>query len=309
MSSGTTNPHGSQVIVGVIAGSGLYKLFTAENDVKYYKIETPFGSPSADVCVAVVNGVSCAFIPRHGSGHTLNPSEVNYRANIYALKLLGVRYLIGINAVGSLDSAFMPGDLALVDQIIDRTTKRQTTYFEDGIVAHVDYAFPTSRIFRFAARDLIHKSFPGLSEGKLGWRLHEKATTVTIEGPQFSTKAESQWNKSIGAHLVGMTTSTEAKLAREAEMAYVVIAMVTDMDAWSDAPHVIGNNVCNVMAENAEKTRKCVMQLIEMVGNNPFVDPAHSSLEHAICTKIDAVPKAVRQRLAIFLTKYSQFAP
>ncbi|ESL09031.1 methylthioadenosine phosphorylase [Trypanosoma rangeli SC58] len=303
-----SNPHGGPVLVGVMGGSGVYHLHTL-GDAKYYAIDTPFGRPSADVCVATVGGVQCAFLPRHGVGHTLNPSEVNYRANVYAMKLLGVRYLIAINAVGSLASEYKPGDLVLVDQIIDRTTARKSTFFEDGIVAHCDYAFPISGAFRTLARDVLHRTFPGLAAGTEGWQLHESGTIVTMEGPQFSTKAESLMNKQLGGHLIGMTTAPEAKLAREAEMAYLVIAMVTDMDAWSDAPHVLGADVQKTMALNIEKTRKSSLELIAAVGAAPFADPAHSTLQHAIATVPSATTKEVRERLALLLANYPSYAP
>ncbi|EAN98076.1 methylthioadenosine phosphorylase, putative [Trypanosoma cruzi] len=303
-----SNPHGSPVLVGVFGGSGVYQLHNL-NEVKYYAIDTPFGRPSGDICVAKVGGVDCAFLPRHGVGHVLNPSEVNYRANVYAMKVLGVRYLIAINAVGSLDSNYQPGDLVLVDQIIDRTTGRKSTFFENGIVAHCDFAFPTSAAFRKLARDAVHRTFPGLAAGKEGWRLHEQGTSVTMEGPQFSTKAESLMNKQLGGHLIGMTTATEAKLAREAEMAYLVIAMVTDMDAWSDAPHVTEANVRKTLEQNVDKSRTCTLEVISALGKDFFTDPAHSLLKHAITTSPSAISKEVRERLAVLLASCPHLAP
>ncbi|ORC85071.1 methylthioadenosine phosphorylase [Trypanosoma theileri] len=318
-----SNPHGSEVLVGVIGGSGIYRL-DALKDAKYYTIDTPFGAPSGEVCVANVNGVACAFIPRHGPNHSLNPSEVNYRANIYALKLLGVRYLLAVNAVGSLDAACHPGDVVLVDQVIDRTVGRPSTFFEKGIVAHVDYAYPTSNAFRQLAYDAILKVFPDSaapvenvnkddemsSYAARPWRLHKSGTAVTMEGPQFSTRAESLWNKSLGAHLIGMTTATEAKLAREAEMAYLVIATVTDMDSWCDGiPHVQAVDARRVMAANAEKSQKIMVEIIDAIGRSRFTDPAHSSMAYAVCTKPEAITREVRLRLAPLLAKYPQFAP
>ncbi|RNF16130.1 methylthioadenosine phosphorylase [Trypanosoma conorhini] len=303
-----SNPHGSPVLVGVMGGSGVYQLHTLA-DAKYYAIDTPFGRPSAEVCVATVGGVACAFLPRHGVGHTLNPTEVNYRANVYAMKLLGVRYLIAINAVGSLDSAYQPGDLVLVDQVIDRTTARKSTFFENGLVVHCEFAYPTSQAFRALSREVLHRTFPGLAEGTERWRLHESGTIVTMEGPQFSSKAESLMNKQLGGHLIGMTTAPEAKLAREAEMAYLVIAMVTDMDAWSDAPHVVGSQVQETMARNVEKTRKSSLEIITAVGAAPFTDPAHSVLQNSITTSPSAITKEVRERLALLLANYPHLAP
>lgn len=194
-------------------------------------MDTPFGRPSGLVCVAKVRNVTCAFIPRHGPHHSFNPTQVNYRANICALKQLGVKYVLAINAVGSLDDRYQPGDLVVVDQLIDRTYGRKSTFFEGGIVVHADFAHPTSHLFSKLAYTAMLHCFPGVGEGTADFSIHPSGTLVTMEGPQFSTKAESLMNKQLGGHLIGMTASTQAKLAREAEMAYCLVAMVTDMDA------------------------------------------------------------------------------
>ncbi|KAG8348932.1 putative Phosphorylase superfamily [Trypanosoma vivax] len=306
-----TSPHDAPVLIGVIGGSGMYN-FQAMQDVKHYSMMTPYGAPSGDVRVANVGGVWCAFIPRHGYQHTLTPDEVNYRANIFALKVLGVKYLIAVNAVGSLDERYKPGDIVLADQFIDRTTGRRSTFFENGIVAHVCYGYPASETFRNLAHKSISKAIPQinakLSNQFADWKLHSGATMVTMSGPQFSTRAESILNKSLNGHLIGMTTATEAKLAREAEMAYLVIAAVTDMDSWSDAPHVDAESVIKVMRANQEKVQMSLVEVLVDLGANMFEDPAHNALEFAISTKEEAITKEVKQRLAPLLAKYPRFA-
>lgn len=303
------NPHPEPVTIAVIGGSGVYKLDCLE-DAKYYDITTPFGAPSAAVCVAKVSGVTCAFLPRHGQHHQHNPSEVNYRANICALKQLGVRYIIAINAAGSLDADYVPGDLVVCDQLVDRTFARKSTFFDNGVVAHVDFAHPMSRTLRTLTAEALRDCFPEVAAGKGAFKIHNTGTIVTMEGPQFSTKAESLLNKQLGGHLIGMTTSTEAKLAREAEIAYVTVAMVTDMDAWSDAPHVDTAQVMKVVAANAEKAQRYPPVIIKALADNLYDDPAHHALTHAIVTKMDFLTQEVRERLApIVAEKYPTYAP
>lgn len=307
--SAYANPHPEPVLIGVIGGSGVYKLNWLQ-DAKYYNIDTPFGRPSADVCVAKVDGITAAFLPRHGVHHTLTPSEVNYQANICALKQMGVRYIIAINAVGSLDARYRPGDLVLVDQMIDKTMGRKSTFFGNGIVSHVDFAFPTSKKMIEVAHAAMLECFPEVKQGTAGWSIHPSGTLVTMEGPQFSTKAESLSNKQIGGHLIGMTASTEARLAREAEMAYLTVAMVTDMDAWSDEPHVDVSIVMKTVHDNAEKAQLYPPFIIRAVSAAGLDDPAHDSLKYAIVTPPEGVPAETRARLAPLLAKkYPQYAP
>jgi 5'-methylthioadenosine phosphorylase len=304
-----TSPHPVPVVIAVIGGSGVYKLDCLE-DPQYYDITTPFGSPSGRICVAKVSGVTCAFLPRHGEYHQYNPSEVNYRANICALKQLGARYILAINAVGSLDAEYTPGDLVVCDQLLDRTHARKSTFFDNGIVAHVDFAHPFSRTLRTVTVEALKDCFPDAAAGKDKFKIHSTGTIVTMEGPQFSTKAESLMNKQLGGHLIGMTTSTEAKLAREAEIAYVTVAMVTDMDAWSDAPHVDTKQVMKTVAANAEKAQHYPKMVIKFLADNLVDDPAHHSLAHAVMTKPEALTQEIRERMApIFGKKYPEFAP
>nr|AGT02672.1 S-methyl-5'-thioadenosine phosphorylase [Crithidia acanthocephali] len=303
------SPHPEPVLIAVIGGSGVYKLDCLE-DAHYYDMDTPFGKPSGDVCVAKVGGALCAFLPRHGIYHQYSPTEVNYRANICALKQLGVRYVLAINAAGSLDADYTPGDLVVCDQLVDRTVGRKSTFFDNGIVAHVDFAHPMSRTLRTVTHAALRDCFPEAAAGKDKFKIHSTGTMVTMEGPQFSTKAESLLNKQLGGHLIGMTTSTEAKLAREAEMAYITVAMVTDMDAWSDAPHVDTTQVMKIVAANAEKAQHYPEKIIKAVADNLFDDPAHHALGHAVMTKPEALTQEIRERMApILAKKYPQYAP
>ncbi|KPI88052.1 putative Methylthioadenosine phosphorylase [Leptomonas seymouri] len=303
------SPHPEPVVIAVIGGSGVYKL-NCLADAKYYDINTPFGPPSAPVCVAKVSGVTCAFLPRHGVHHQYNPSEVNYRANICALKQLGVRYVVAINAAGSLDADYTPGDLVVCDQLVDRTFARKSTFFEKGIVAHVDFAHPMSQALRDITIAALKDCFAEEAAEVGGkFKIHTSGTIVTMEGPQFSTKAESLLNKRLCGHLIGMTTSTEAKLAREAEIAYVTVAMVTDMDAWSDAPHVDTTQVLKTVAANAEKAQRYPPKIIKAISESLFEDPAHNALAYAVMTAPDSITRETRERLAPILGKYPKYAP
>lgn len=306
--SNIKSPYPEPVLLGVIGGSGVGKLDCLEG-AKNYDITTPFGAPSAPITIAKVAGFPCAFLPRHGTNYNILPSEVNNQANIYAFKVLGVRYVLAINAVGSLDAAYRPGDLVVVSQLIDKTFRRQTTFFGHGAVAFTDFAHPFSEKFRELAFNAMLKIFPEANVGK-AFKIHKAGTIVTMEGPQFSTKAESLANKQAGGHLIGMTTGPEAKLAREGEMAYCSVAMVTDMDAWSDEPHVDVTQVLATMAANASKAQKFPAAIIEALKQDLFVDPAHSALEHAIMTRPDCIPKETKERLYhIAGAKYQQFHP
>ncbi|CAD2222443.1 5'-methylthioadenosine phosphorylase [Angomonas deanei] len=341
------SPHPTPVLYAVIGGSGVYNLqFLSENKTRqYYTIPTPFGDASDTICVADIphpNDPSktfpCAFLPRHGRAHALNPSEVNYRANICALKILGVRVVLAINAVGSLDSHYAPGDLTLVSQVVDKTFTRSSTFFEKGCVAHVDFAHPTSELFSSLAFSALKKCFPEAEavetivddlndkivvQDTKKWKIHKKATAVTMEGPQFSSKAESLSNKhSLHGHLIGMTSATECKLAREAEMIYVCIAMVTDNDAWSEAPHVNVSAVMEVVKANGEKAQRYPQAILsewvtaveESEKNNKKEesllekDPASHALQFGIMTKVDQIPAETKERLRpLLIAKYPQY--
>jgi 5'-methylthioadenosine phosphorylase len=209
--------------IGVIGGSGLYQM-SALTDVREHDIETPFGRPSDKVLTGLLHGVHVAFLARHGRGHRLIPGEVPYRANVYALKSLGVRYLISVSAVGSLHEEIRPLDVVLPDQFIDLTKGRVGTFFGNGAVAHVSMAQPVcANLAAVLTSSIVELDFREVT-------LHTRGTYVCIEGPAFSTYAESQWYRSMGAHVIGMTNMPEARLAREAQMAYATLALVTDYD-------------------------------------------------------------------------------
>lgn len=303
------NPHSEPVRFGVIGGSGVYKLDCLHDPI-YYEVDTPFGKPSGPICVARVEGVLTAFLPRHGTHHSLNPSEVNYRANICAMKIMGVAYLLAINAVGSLDANYRPGDLAIVSQLIDKTVKRENTFFGGGVVAHVDFAHPTSQQMSSIAFTAMQACFPEVPAGTAGWKIHPTGTLCVMEGPQFSTKAESLLNKQLGGHMIGMTSCPEAKLAREAEMAYMIVAMVTDMDAWSDEPHVDVLAVMKAMAANSAKAQKYPAAILTALQEHVKEDPAHSALQYTIMTKPEAMSVELKEQLApLVAAKYPQYKP
>jgi len=291
-----TSPVSEPVLYGVIGGSGVYRMDGLE-DPKEYAITTPFGEPSDKITVAKVNGVSCAFLPRHNRHHYYTPTEVNYRANIYALKVLGVKYLLSITATGSLQEHMRPGDMVVVDQLIDKTFTRPSTFFGEGCVAHTVFAHPICSIFAKKAAAAIERSLPEV-------KVHHKGCLVTMEGPAFSTKAESLHNKKNGGDLIGMTTATESKLAREAEMAHCVIAMVTDMDAWSDEPHVDVSVVIATLTRNGNNAQIFTKAIIDELAKEEFVSEAHSALAVAIMTPKDVIPYSTRRKLEPLIGKY-----
>lgn len=237
--------------IGIIGGTGVYDPNLIE-DSKKIKVHTPFGKTSDLVTTGMFKGVELAIIPRHGSGHRINPSNVNYRANIWALKSLGVTHILASSAVGSLKEEYKPGDLVLVDQFIDRTHKRMTTFYEGDQVCHVSTAEP----FCPTVRQLLKQEAE-----KLKIRFHEKGTCVVVEGPRFSTKAESKMYQIWGADIIGMTMHPEATLAREAEICYATVAMVTDYDCWKDKP-VDLDEVIATMSKNVSKVKELFTAVI-----------------------------------------------
>ncbi len=228
--------------IGIIGGSGIYGVF---NPKKSTKVHTPYGVPSGNVEIGEISGVEVAFLPRHGKGHYIPPHKVNYRANIYALQTLGVERVIGVNAVGSLREEYKPGDTVIVDQFIDFTKKRDYTFYDGPKVVHISMADPFCPELR--------KVFIDTSRS-LGYRTHDKGTYVCIEGPRFSTRAESRMFRQF-ADIIGMTLVPEAQLARELEMCYVNISTITDYDVWAEKP-VTTEEVLRVMNENEEKVKK-----------------------------------------------------
>ncbi len=289
----------TQPLVGVIGGSGLYQM-DALIDVQEQRISTPFGDPSDVLVTGSVHGVRVAFVARHGRGHRLLPSEVPYRANIHALKQLGVRYVLSVSAVGSLREEFKPLDMVLPDQFIDLTKRRDSSFFGNGAVAHVSMAQPVCAQVSNALARAVQSVLA--AEGATGIGLHTSGTYVCIEGPQFSSQAESHWYRSMGAGVIGMTNMPEAKLAREAQMAYATLAMVTDFDCWHPVEaHVTANMALTNLLQNAGRAQKVVAEAIRLLGAEQPVSPAHSALQTALVTQPDAMAPDMRARLAALL--------
>jgi 5'-methylthioadenosine phosphorylase len=284
----------TSALVGIIGGSGLYHM-QALQDVAEHDIDTPFGKPSDTIVTGHIDGVHTAFVARHGRSHSLTPSEVPYRANIHALKQLGVRYVLSFSAVGSLREEFRPLDMVLPDQFIDLTRRREGTFFGAGAVAHASLAQPVcAQLSDVVARALV---LAGL-DARI--RLHRGGTYVCIEGPQFSTLAESNWYRSMGAGVIGMTNMPEAKLAREAQMAYASLNMVTDYDCWHPRePHVTANAaIANLMA-NAEHAQHIAAAAIRILGAEKPASDAHTALQAAMVTQPTSMSPEVFERLKV----------
>ena len=290
----------TQALVGIIGGSGLYQM-DALQDAREHQITTPYGAPSDVLVTGTVHGVPAVFLPRHARGHRLLPSEVPYRANIYAMKQLGVRYLLSVSAVGSLKEDFRPLDMVLPDQFIDLTKHRESTFFGRGAVAHVSMAQPicptAAAVLAQAVRKVLASEAPGH-----GVTLHEGGTYVCIEGPHFSSLAESNWYRSMGGGVIGMTNMPEAKLAREAQIAYTTLALVTDFDCWHPREaHVTADMALANLFKNAGRAQQVVAEAIRLLGAQPPVSDAHTALKNALVTQPDAMTPEVRTRLAALL--------
>jgi 5'-methylthioadenosine phosphorylase len=243
-----------QAEIGIIGGTGFYDPQFLRN-IKEKKMDTPYGPPSDAVTIGELGGKEVAFIPRHARKHTIRPSDVNYRANMHALKQLGVQWILSPSTVGSLREEFKPGDLVFVDQFIDRTTRREESFYESPKVCHISVAEPTCP----ELRKLLAKT-----AGEMNINCHKSGTYVCIEGPRFSTKAESRLFRSWGADVVGMTLVPECVLAREAEICYASISTVTDYDCWKDHP-VTAGEVSRIMRENIEKVKKLIKETVRII--------------------------------------------
>lgn len=288
----------SQVKIGIIGGSGLYKM-EALKDVEEVTIQTPFGSPSDALIVGTLNGTRVAFLARHGRNHHLLPSELPFRANIYAMKSLGVEYLISASAVGSLKEEAKPLDMVIPDQFIDRTYHRIGTFFGDGIVAHVAFGHPVCLNLAQVLGDAVESL--NLSDVTL----HRGGTYVCMEGPAFSTKAESNLHRSWDATVIGMTNLPEAKLAREAEIAYATLALVTDYDCWHpDHDSVTVEMVIDNLQRNSTNAQKVIQETVRRLSQNPPESESHSALKYAILTPLDKIAPIVKDRLKLLLQKY-----
>ena len=282
------------VRIGVIGGSGLYDM-AGLTDREEVAVSTPFGEPSAPFVVGTLAGERVAFLARHGAGHRILPSELNFRANIYALKTLGVEWVVSASAVGSLKSEYRPLDIVVPDQFLDRTRGRISTFFGDGIVAHIPFAHPVCTALADLAADM---------SAVCGARTHRGGTYVCMEGPQFSTLAESRLYKSWGMDIIGMTNLQEAKLAREAEMCYATLALVTDYDCWHpDHDQVSVEMIVRNLLHNAETAQRVVRMMVERLPPDRTCGCA-TALESAIITRPEAVPPEIRQKLAPIVGKY-----
>jgi 5'-methylthioadenosine phosphorylase len=288
----------NDIKIGIIGGSGLYKM-SALTDVEEMTIETPFGNPSDNLIVGKLGDTKVAFLARHGRNHHLTPSEVPYRANIHAMKQIGVEYLISASAVGSLQEEVKPLDFVLPDQFLDRTKSRQSTFFGEGIVGHIAFGDPVCH----QLADVLAASITGLNLPDV--ILHQGGTYICMEGPAFSTKAESNMYRMLGGKVIGMTNLPEAKLAREAEIAYATLAMATDYDCWHpDHDSVTIELVIANLQKNALNAQEVIKEAVRRLSANLFVSEAHSALKYAILTPMDKVPAATKQKLELLLKKY-----
>ena len=282
------------VQIGIIGGSGLYDMADVTDRTEVI-LTTPFGEPSGPYLLGTLRGKRVAFLSRHGAGHRLSPSELNYRANIFGMKMLGVEYLLSASAVGSLKEELSPLDIVMPDQFIDRTKGRVSTFFGRGLVAHVAFAHPICR----------HLSEVAYESGRrVGASVHKGGTYVCMEGPQFSTLAESRLYRSWGADIIGMTNLQEAKLAREAEICYVTIALVTDYDCWHpDHDHVTVEMIIANLTQNAKTAQQIIAGAVERLPYERTCECA-SALKYALITRPDCIPAQVREELAPIVGKY-----
>jgi 5'-methylthioadenosine phosphorylase len=280
--------------IGIIGGSGLYAM-TGLTDGKEIRIKTPFGDPSEAIVIGLLEGKRVAFLARHGRGHRILPTEINFRANIYALKLLGVDRIISISAVGSLKEELAPGEFLVADQFVDRTKNRISTFFGAGLVAHVTFDKPTCpQVSRVLADACV----------QCGVKVHGKGTYVCMEGPQFSTLAEANMHRATNFDVIGMTNVTEAKLAREAELCYGTIAMITDYDCWHpNHESVTGAQIIATLNQNADNAQRVLREAVKAL---PIAHECKcaSALAHALITDPKLVPAATKKRLSAIIGKY-----
>ncbi len=283
-----------QAKVAVIGGTGLYDI-EGMTDIKQVDIETPFGKPSDTITTGRLEEVGIAFLPRHGKGHHLTPAEVPSRANIYALKSLGVEHIIALCSAGSFKEGITPGDLLIPDQLIDRTTSRVSSFFEGGIVAHIPFAQPFCPVLR---QVLYQAARAG------GAKVHDKGTYVTMEGPAFSTRAESQLHRSWGADIIGMTALPEAKLAREAEICYAIVACVSDYDSWHKRKQPVTIDVVlNTLRYSSDIAKKIIKLAVARMPEKRDCDCA-TALKTAIVTDLKLIPAEQKKRLDLLIGKY-----
>jgi 5'-methylthioadenosine phosphorylase len=289
------NTQSSAIRIGILGGSGLYQMEGLAN-VEERSVDTPFGKPSDDVLTGTIDDVPVAFLARHGRGHVLMPTEVNYQANIFALKSLGVEQVIAVSACGSLREHLHPGEVVIPDQLFDFTKKRETTFFGGGLVAHIGTADP------FCAR------LSGLLGGaveEVGGMVHRGGRFITIEGPRFSTKGESHTYRSWGMDIIGMTTSPEAFLAREAEMCYAVMGHVTDYDVWHETEEEVNvEMLLETLHANTELAQAAIRTLVPQLAQAERACTCGLTLATAFITQRDRIPEEAKEKLALIVGRY-----
>ena len=280
--------------IGILGGSGLYEM-EGFSGVERVKIETPFGEPSDEYLVGKLEGRAVAFLPRHGRGHRFTPSEVNFRANVFGFKLLGVEWIISVSAVGSLKEEYAPRHILIPDQFFDRTKLRKDTFFGDGLAAHISFAEPVSPVLSAILYECA---------SEVGATVHKGGTYVNMEGPAFSTKAESYWHRACGFDVIGMTNLTEAKLAREAEIAYATMAMVTDYDCWHEEEESVNvEMLIETLRQNADTAKAIIRAAVKRIPDEP--DPlCANALAIAMITDRTKIPPATLEKLRPVVGKY-----
>src|SRR5262245_28748237 len=280
--------------IGVIGGSGLYEI-EGLTDIERVKLTTPFGEPSDEYVVGRLGDARMVFLPRHGRGHRILPHEINFRANVWGMKKLGVEWILSVSAVGSMKEEIRPGDIVIVDQFIDRTKARQASFFGEGVAGHVGFADPV-------CTNLAAHVYAAAKQA--GARVHQGGTYVVIDGPMFSTRAESNLYRSWGVRVIGMTNLPEAKLAREAEICYSTIALSTDYDCWHETEEdVTVEAVLAIIRQNVDLAKKIVKGAIERIPADRRCGCVNAA-QHAVMTAPDAIPVAARERLNVILGKY-----
>ena len=293
-----TSENLSKAKLGVLGGSGLYSLEGLKN-VQELDINTPFGKPSDKLRTGSLGGMEVIFLARHGRNHTYHPTSVPYRANIWAMRSLGAKWILSPSAVGSLQEQIRPLDMVVPDQFIDRTHQRPLTFFSEGVVAHITMADPFCPVLSKLIADVGELMMP---EGR---QIHKRGTYLAMEGPAFSTRAESNLYRSWGCSIIGMTNHTEARLAREAEIAYASLAMVTDYDCWNnDQESVSVEMVLENLQANATLATKIIEATSEKIASLRPSSSSHNSLEDGLITAKNNVPKATREKLNLFTEKY-----
>jgi len=284
-----------QAKIAIIGGSGLYEMKSL-SEVRELRVKTPFGEPSDALILGALGGVPCVFLPRHGRGHVLLPSEINGRANIWALKSLGVERIIAVGAVGSLKESLAPRDFLFPDQLVDETKGRRATFFGDGVVAHVAFAHPFCEAMSGALFDEARG---------LGITAHRGGVYCCMEGPQFSTKAESAMHRTLGYSIIGMTAVPEARLAREAEICYGLAALITDYDCWKEGEEVTADAVVQTLRANIADAQSLIERAVPALAKLPRRCPCSKALEGAVVTAPEKANPAALKRLEIILGRHA----